>query len=65
MNGKLAGIEKNLDDKTHSLAKKVNKVETTFRFEGNQIQFKLNFDILDKNERAFEYIDSESHARRM
>lgn len=65
MNGKLAGIERNLDDKTHSLAKKVKKVETTFRFEGNQIQFKLNSDILDKNERAVEHIDSESSSRSM
>ncbi|CAG2245929.1 unnamed protein product [Mytilus edulis] len=56
MNSKLAGIERNLDDKTRSLAKKVKKVEITFRFKGNQIQFELNSDIIDS-------IDSKGPAR--
>ncbi|CAC5415156.1 unnamed protein product [Mytilus coruscus] len=63
MNGKLAGIERNFDDKFHSLAKKVKKVETTFRFKGNQIQCELNSDIVDSIERAVEYIDSKRPVR--
>ena len=52
MNDKLAGIERNLDDKTQSLAKKVKKVETSFKFKGNQIQYELNADIIDDIGRA-------------
>ena len=60
---KLAGIERNFDDKIHSLANKVKKVETTFRFKGNQIQFELKSDVVDSIERSVEYIDSKRPTR--
>ena len=63
MKGKLAGIERNFDDKNHSWDKKVKKVETPFRLKGNQIQFELNSDLVDSIEIAVEYIDSKKPTR--
>ena len=45
MNDKLKGIEKTLSDTTDSLTKKVRKTENSFKFKGNQLQFKLDTDI--------------------
>ena len=63
MNEKLDGIERNFDDKTHSLAKKVKKVESTFKFKGNQIQFELNADIIDNIDRAVVYFEKKKPQR--
>jgi hypothetical protein len=38
MNDKLSGIEKNLNDTTQDLARKVKKSENTLKFKGNQVQ---------------------------
>ena len=55
-NEKLSGIEKNLNDTTHDLAKKVKKSENTLKFKGNQVQFELNVDIQDNLNSALKYI---------
>ena len=45
MNGKLSGIENNLNDRAVNLANKVKKAEPSFKFKGNQVQFELNAEI--------------------
>ena len=47
MNDKLSGIEKNQNDTTQDLAKKVKKSENTLKFKGNQVQFEHNVYIQD------------------
>jgi hypothetical protein len=56
MNNKLSGIEKNLNDTTQDLAKKVKKSENSLKFKGNQVQFELNTDIQDNLNSALKYI---------
>jgi membrane peptidoglycan carboxypeptidase len=56
MNNKLSGIEKNLNDTTQDLAKKVKKSENSLKFKGNQVQFELNTDIQDNVNSALKYI---------
>ena len=55
-NNKLSGIEKNLNDTTQDLAKKVKKSENTLQFKGNQVQFELNVDIQENLNSALKYI---------
>ena len=55
-NNKLSGIEKNLNDTTQYLGKKVKKSENTLKFKGNQVQFELNVDIQDNLNSALKYI---------
>ncbi|VDI62608.1 Hypothetical predicted protein [Mytilus galloprovincialis] len=57
MNNKIAGLEKNLNDSTHSLAKKVKKSENNFKFKGNKVQFDLNVDVLDNLDSAISCIE--------
>ena len=38
MNKKIDGIQRNVDDKTHSLAKMVKKNEISFKFKGKGIR---------------------------
>ena len=45
MNDNLSGIENNLKDRALNLAEKVKKVEPSFIFKGNQVQFELNAEI--------------------
>jgi hypothetical protein len=47
MNDKLSRIEKNHNDTTQDLAKKVKKSENTLKFKGNQVQFEHNVYIQD------------------
>ena len=63
MNDKFADVERNIDDKTHSLAKKVKKVETNLKFKGHQIQFELNTDLIDNIEVAIEHIARRKSAK--
>ena len=56
MNDKLSGIEKNLNDTTQDLARKVKKSENTLKFKGNQVQFEHNVDIQDNLNSALKYI---------
>ena len=57
MNEKIDGIQRNVDDKTHSLAKMVKKNENSFKFKGNGIPFDLNSDLIDNLERAQHYLE--------
>ena len=56
MNDKLSVIEKNLNDTTQDLAKKVKKSENTLKFKGNQVQFEHNVDIQDNLNSVLKYI---------
>ncbi|CAG2232929.1 unnamed protein product [Mytilus edulis] len=44
---KLTGIERNLAETTHDLARKVQKSESSFQFKGNKVQFDFNSDLVD------------------
>ena len=63
MNENIDGIQRNCDDKTHSLAKMVKKNENAFKFKGNGIQFDLNSDLIDNLERAQHYLELKKISR--
>ena len=51
-NNKISDLEKNLNESTHILSKKVKKAETNLKFKGNRVQFELNVDVLDNLDAA-------------
>ena len=63
MNEKIDGIQRNVDDKTHSLAKMVKKNDNSFKFKGNGIPFDLNSDLIDNLERAQHYLELKTISR--
>lgn len=63
MNNKFSGIENNLSETTKDLAKKVKKVENTFKFKGHQVQYEFNSDLQDNIEKAVDLIKSKRFSR--
>jgi hypothetical protein len=54
---KLTGIERNFADTTHTLARIVQKSESSFKFKGNKVQFELDSDLLDNIDIAVDCIE--------
>lgn len=63
MSSQISGLERNFNDTTQNLARKVRKSEASFKFKGNRVQYELNIDVLDNLEVVLDCIEKRRFAK--